>query len=169
MVTVVNEVTSLSISWLLKTLGNAYWEIDRIREHMGLYNRGRVETWSDSKDDMFTARAARKHAIRADFYNIQTQTYTHTSSIVQVTALLPCEGEYLSGGWQTLEDRWRIAGLLWCGLGSSDQLGPAECDAADDLSWGGSIVSNELSQSGLKLDLHLMWSTWQLLKQSLIL
>ena len=47
-------------------------------------------------------------------------TYTNTSSIVQVTTYLPCEGEYLTGGRRTLEDRRGIGGLSECGLGSTD-------------------------------------------------
>ena len=68
---------------------------------------------------------------------VQSQTHTHityTSFIVQVTTLLPCEGEYLSGGRRTLEDRRGIVGLSWCGLDSTDRLGPAGFEALDELS-----------------------------------
>ena len=42
-------------------------EIDRIIESEGDRKQG-----SDSKDNMFTARETREHAIRADLYNQQT-------------------------------------------------------------------------------------------------
>ena len=133
-------------------------------ENTWTYNRGQEETGSDSKTICLQLGLQGSRQSGPICTITDTHTYIYTSFIVQVTTLHPCEGEYLSGGRWTLEDWWGIVGLSWCGLSSTDPLGPAGFDAVDELSWGGAIVSKE---SELRLDLYLMWSTWRLMMQSL--